>query len=331
MLASGLLSSRDGIAGYWNGAKDPNTTVANGFGTGPTEITYLRWGTRALMLDHELVESIKVRFDRDSSGALKDGMARLQAEGASAPFLEIQRPSLAQMERQLKWLRTYADLRDDRLSEISTQQDDLLSYFGSVALLDDQRRLRTLEILEAAVRLAIHVELKVKHLCRVPRPVDFSREVQPIVQTPDHSAFPSGHSTEAFLIATLMHRLMTGKGPKDGVGASAQLYRLAHRIASNRTVAGVHFPVDSAAGALMGCLLGEYIYGLAYGAQPSVTATPFRAAVSATEATDFQIDGDFTLDWLANALPADIALPAQTRPIGSIFGTFWGMAEKEWW
>ena len=128
-----------------------------------------------------------------------------------------------------------------------------------------------------------------------------------------------------------MHRLMTGKGPKDGVAGSAQVYRLAHRIASNRTVAGVHFPVDSGAGALMGCLLGEYIYGLAYGTAPTAAEGPFRAAVTATAPTDFQIDGDFTLDWLKTALPADIALPAQSRPQVSIFGTFWGMAEKEWW
>ena len=325
------MSSRDGIAGYWNGTKDPSTTLATGFGTAPTEITYLRWGTRALMLDHELAEGIQVRFDRDASGMPRDGVARLQAEGATLPFLEVQRPTLAQFERQLKWLRTYADLREDRLAEIVSQQDDILSFFGSIALLDDQRRLRTLEILEAAVRMAIHVELKVKHLCRVPRPVDFSREVQPIVQTPDHSAFPSGHSTEAFLTATLMHRLMTGKGPKDGVAASAQVYRLAHRIASNRTVAGVHFPVDSASGALMGCLLGEYIYCLAYGTAPNAAEGPFRAVVTATAPTDFQIDGDFTLDWLKTALPGDIALPAQSRPHPSIFGTFWGMAEKEWW
>ncbi len=331
LLSSGLMSSRDGIAGYWNGAKDPATTVASGFGTAPSEITYLRLSTRALMLDHELVEGIKVGYDRDPGGAPKDGLARLHTQGAGAPFLEIQRPSLTQMERQLKWLRTYADLRDDRLAEISTQQDDILSYFGAVAFLDDQRRLRSLEIVEAAVRLAIHVELKVKHLCRMPRPIDFSREVQPIVQTPDHSAFPSGHSTEAFLTATILHRLMTGKGPKDGVSRSAQLYRLAHRIASNRTVAGVHFPIDSAAGALMGCLLGEYIYGLAFGVDPTPAAGPFRAMVNVAEVTDFQIDGDFTLDWLGTALPNDIALPAQARPETSIFGTFWAMAQKEWW
>jgi hypothetical protein len=53
--------------------------------------------------------------------------------------------------------------------------------------------------------------------------------------------------------------------------------------------------------------------------------------VNPSETTDFQIDADFTLDWLKEAQPADIALPAQARPITSIFGNFWGMAEREWW
>ena len=34
--------------------------------------------------------------------------------------------------------------------------------------------------------------------------------------------------------------------------------RLAARIAINRTVAGVHFPIDSAAGGLLGLTLGQY-------------------------------------------------------------------------
>ncbi len=38
---------------------------------------------------------------------------------------------------------------------------------------------------------------------------------------------------------------------------AVQLLRQAARVAVNRQVAGVHFPVDSAAGALLGLTLGD--------------------------------------------------------------------------
>jgi hypothetical protein len=46
-----------------------------------------------------------------------------------------------------------------------------------------------------------------------------------------------------------------------------QFERLAARIAVNRTVAGLHFPVDSAVGRLAGTFLGEFFIGRCTGAQ----------------------------------------------------------------
>src|SRR5262249_53516801 len=40
-----------------------------------------------------------------------------------------------------------------------------------------------------------------------------------------------------------------------------QFMRQASRIAVNRTIAGVHFPVDSAVGAMLGLTLGRYLVG----------------------------------------------------------------------
>jgi hypothetical protein len=44
-----------------------------------------------------------------------------------------------------------------------------------------------------------------------------------------------------------------------GTDAAAPLRRLAQRIADNRQVAGLHYPIDTKAGQLLGCVLGDYL------------------------------------------------------------------------
>jgi hypothetical protein len=96
----------------------------------------------------------------------------------------------------------------------------------------------------------------------VPRPHELSAQVQPMIPTPIHAALPSGHATEAYTVARVLVELATGALPAASAGAKTQLRELlmrqAARIAINRTVAGVHYPIDSAAGQLLGLSLGEY-------------------------------------------------------------------------
>jgi hypothetical protein len=102
-------------------------------------------------------------------------------------------------------------------------------------------------------------------------------------------------------------------------------FRLAHRIASNRSVAGVHFPVDSAAGAIIGCLMGDALYRVATGA----TDWPDMQEISFAPVPDSDPPFDLTLRWLRDQLPADAAggsSPDQT----SIFGKLWKEAAEEW-
>src|SRR5262249_9504289 len=93
---------------------------------------------------------------------------------------------------------------------------------------------------------------------------------QPMIASPLHASLPSGHATENFLCARLLIELLKdtkGNGTLDDLWTK-QLMRLAARIAINRTIAGLHFPVDSAAGALLGLTLSEYLIGLFTGARP---------------------------------------------------------------
>ena len=81
------------------------------------------------------------------------------------------------------------------------------------------------------------------------RPYDAFPFLQAIGKIPTDLSFPSGHSTSAFAAATAM-ALCFGK--KAGIPA---LF-LAALIALSRLYAGVHYPSDVLAGAVLGVLCG---------------------------------------------------------------------------
>lgn len=67
------------------------------------------------------------------------------------------------------------------------------------------------------------------------------------------------------MTATLLQALLQA-ADKTGAKYEEQLQRQAARIAVNRTVAGLHFPVDSAVGRLLGTALGEFMVARCTGA-----------------------------------------------------------------
>ncbi len=76
--------------------------------------------------------------------------------------------------------------------------------------------------------------------------------------TPGHGSLPSGHSTEAHIVAYVLWKLLREARAQD-LPWLEEIMRQAAGVAINRTVAGFHFPVDSAAGQLLGLTLGEYL------------------------------------------------------------------------
>ena len=71
------------------------------------------------------------------------------------------------------------------------------AFWASVVPLYPLRHPRTLELIQLAIRLAKYVEMCFKHTLSVRRAHEYSPQIQPIIQTPGHGAFPSGHATEA--------------------------------------------------------------------------------------------------------------------------------------
>ena len=81
--------------------------------------------------------------------------------------------------------------------------------------------------------------------------------IQPLIMTPGHDSWPSGHATESFLIARLLSRFAKGSG--GGADVEPQMMAIAQRIAENREVAGVHFLADSTAGRVLGDTLARFV------------------------------------------------------------------------
>jgi membrane-associated phospholipid phosphatase len=245
--------------GFWDGTvPTPTPDGADDL----TRLMRLAAFPRASVLAHEGIALFTVR-----PGPRPRHVVRTDSD-----LVSLTPPEAAKIAEQMAEVRAAMDLRADRLPEIIAQTDGFLPFFAAQMPFGINRRPYTVHLIQALLDTVISVEQRMKHLCSVARPVDLSAQIQPVIETPGHSAYPSGHATEAFATATLLAALrLTGTGIADTELVEATLaklspatesapvtdpvillYRLAARIADNRTVAGVHYPVDSAHGALLG-------------------------------------------------------------------------------
>jgi hypothetical protein len=176
-----------------------------------------------------------------------------------------------------------------------------------------------------------------KHGLACRRPHEYSPQVQPIIEVPLHGTLPSGHATEGFMFALVFWKVLQagGRPPYDHVSLVKQLMSQAARIAINRTVAGVHFPVDSAAGAVLGLTLGNYFVSRCGGAVDA-HYQPWTFDGSAYPAVrDFYWDDYFdahTGSQAAGQYVKSAAMPEAPQAAGSseILNWLWRKAVEEW-
>jgi membrane-associated phospholipid phosphatase len=168
----------------------------------------------------------------------------------------MERPSEVVFRGEIRDVLDFAELRADRAPEILTQIDSQLAFWASVVQMRGDMATKTYELLNAALQLAIFVEMRFKHELGCWRPVNYSPEVQPHITTPGHGTLPMGHAAQAYMTASILWKLADTAGARTEI--RDMLMRHAFRMSFNRIVAGVHFPVDLPAGAALGMALGEY-------------------------------------------------------------------------
>jgi hypothetical protein len=177
---------------------------------------------------------------------------------AAKPVVRLVRPTKDIFASQADLVANYAELRESRASEIMAQtMPTQVPFWASILGMQPYRQPWTQALAGLALSMTVDVEMRLKHAFCCPRPGMLSPQIQPMVQVPGHGSWPSGHATETFMVATVLQAMLQDAN-RNGSKYQEQLQRFAARVAVNRTVAGLHFPVDSAAGRLLGTALGEF-------------------------------------------------------------------------
>ncbi len=87
------------------------------------------------------------------------------------------------------------------------------------------------------------------------RPFQVDPSIKPPVRLPRDSSYPSGHTSSAFAAARVIATLEPS--------LAKEAYELARQVAVSRVYAGVHFPTDVVAGAMLGTGVAEATLSLA--------------------------------------------------------------------
>ncbi len=146
-------------------------------------------------------------------------------------------------------VRAAMEERADALSEILSQSDEFISYFLNMMTARPGAYPNTTKVLAIASLVGTFVAMYFKALYERPRPSQLCPALLPPIEVPGHASFPSGHSTQAHLMALCMDQVLAGVAQKPVL--DDDLWTLANRIARNREIAGLHYRSDSLAGVLI--------------------------------------------------------------------------------
>ncbi|MDB6178143.1 phosphatase PAP2 family protein [Paracoccus sp. Z330] len=286
-MTMALMRARDAIAGAELISPDAGTASSLDMAA---RLERLDGDHRAAVMAGELLEDISFSFTdyapaENTSQTVTVLRRTTDGDALNASYVslaQITRPGLAEFSEATQMVANYAELRADRSAEIQVQTQHLVPFFASIMPIEASRSPAIREALFTALDVATFVVMRVKLALGCPRPTQFSNRIQPMITCPSHATLPSGHATQAFTLATVLSLL---ENPAATVAPDSQLYRLACRIAINRTVAGVHFPADSAAGAVLGIQLGRYLAARA-GAQINGSGKVGNASFDGTQFTN---------------------------------------------
>jgi acid phosphatase (class A) len=148
---------------------------------------------------------------------------------------------------ELTQLHQYAESRTAaQLDEILSEMDIQSTRFGNLLyseLTNPITHKATATFIKTANKELSPILFRFKKEFDRVRPTHLDPTLTAAIDVPNHPAYPSGHATQAHLIALLLSQL--DPPHKDAYIESA------YRIAKNREIAGLHYPSDSEAGRIL--------------------------------------------------------------------------------
>lgn len=227
---------------------------------------------------------------------------------------------LETMRNEVTYLINLQPLRPQREAEILDQANNLDGVWRQFLTADSGRRPATGALIDLALKFAHFVGMHWKRHYKAPRPAQVYPALMPIVPTPRHPAYPSGHSLQSHLVRRLLLVALRSPNvpsplPQVASGLEEPLQFMAERIAANREVAGVHFRTDSVASAELAQKLAVWLDGLLK-AQPG-EFKELRALISDVRAEWKGADGNAPPNQM-DAIPsfADQVANAVAKKIG---------------
>ena len=212
-------------------------------------------------------------LDRDWQG--RWAAWRVLAEYAATDWRSIQItpwPEGPDQDTELEALtRAAQDERADALGEIVAQNasyEDIMAYFFALLRVSSKSHPKMAQLLHVAGLAGILSAMYFKgrpggesYPDKKPRlrPSQLRPALMPPIDIPGHPSFPSGHATQAMLMALCIEETLPTQLVKDQWRPF--LHTLAGRIARNREIAGLHFESDSRGGFELAAKAFDKLYG----------------------------------------------------------------------
>jgi membrane-associated phospholipid phosphatase len=185
--------------------------------------------------------------------------------------------------------------RPDRALEILDQAtgQGALHYWTGMLHIDQSKDRSSFLLMLVARKIGEYVAMGLKNHYLMRRPAQVYPLIMPLIDGPDTPSFPSSHSLQAHLITGVLKLALTpsvpppsvfpppGPPPPPCATTADALDVLADRVAYNREVAGVHYPMDTLAGYFSAIQCLNHLILLL---QPSAPANIFKTLVNLAKA-----------------------------------------------